>query len=84
VNAQQIIESVAGWLVVIAFTLLLAAVYLIWLLSYRRPAAAHALGNLAELVCSNSLGSGLPDRAPRLLKTELRRMNSLLNSTTNP
>lgn len=39
---------------------------------------AHATGNLAELVCSNSLGSDLPDRAPGLLKNELRRMNSLL------
>lgn len=39
---------------------------------------AHVTGNLAELVCSNSLGSNLADRAPGLLKNELRRMNSLL------
>lgn len=39
---------------------------------------AHATNNLAELVCSNSLGSNLPDRAPGLLKNELRRMGSLL------
>jgi methylenetetrahydrofolate--tRNA-(uracil-5-)-methyltransferase len=39
---------------------------------------AHTGGYLAELVCSNSLGSNLPDRAPGLLKNELRRMGSLL------
>src|SRR5258708_15806909 len=44
----------------------------------QRKTPAHATGNLAELVCSNSLGSDLPDRAPGLLKNELRRMNSLL------
>jgi methylenetetrahydrofolate--tRNA-(uracil-5-)-methyltransferase len=33
---------------------------------------------MAELVCSNSLGSDLPDRAPGLLKAELRRLGSLL------
>lgn len=44
----------------------------------RRSTPAHVTGNLAELVCSNSLGSDLPDRAPGLLKNELRRLNSLL------
>lgn len=39
---------------------------------------AHVTDRLAELVCSNSLGSYLPDRASGLLKNELRRMNSLL------
>lgn len=39
---------------------------------------AHVTSHLAELVCSNSLGSNLPDRAPGLLKAELRRMNSLI------
>lgn len=46
-----------------------------------RPAkstGAHASGNLAELVCSNSLGSALVDRASGLLKEELRRLGSLL------
>jgi methylenetetrahydrofolate--tRNA-(uracil-5-)-methyltransferase len=33
---------------------------------------------LAELVCSNSLGSNLPNRASGLLKEELRRLGSLL------
>jgi methylenetetrahydrofolate--tRNA-(uracil-5-)-methyltransferase len=39
---------------------------------------AHITPDLAELVCSNSLGSNLPDRAPGLLKEELRRLGSLL------
>ncbi len=39
---------------------------------------AHQTGNLAELICSNSLGSLLPDRASGLLKDELRRLDSLL------
>ncbi len=39
---------------------------------------AHRSSNLAELVCSNSLGSNLPDRAPGILKNELRRLGSLL------
>lgn len=39
---------------------------------------AHVSGDLAELVCSNSLGSNLGDRAPGLLKAELRRLNSLI------
>lgn len=41
---------------------------------------AHQTGDLAELVCSNSLGSNLPNRASGLLKAELRMMNSLLIS----
>jgi methylenetetrahydrofolate--tRNA-(uracil-5-)-methyltransferase len=39
---------------------------------------AHLSGQLAELVCSNSLGSNLPDRAPGLLKEELRMLGSLI------
>ncbi|NJD59188.1 MAG: methylenetetrahydrofolate--tRNA-(uracil(54)-C(5))-methyltransferase (FADH(2)-oxidizing) TrmFO [Anaerolineae bacterium] len=39
---------------------------------------AHQSGKLAELVCSNSLGSNLPDRAAGVLKNELRTLNSLL------
>lgn len=39
---------------------------------------AHTGGLLAELVCSNSLGSSLIDRAPGLLKEEIRRLGSLL------
>jgi methylenetetrahydrofolate--tRNA-(uracil-5-)-methyltransferase len=40
--------------------------------------AAHRTGRLAELVCSNSLGSNLPGRAPGLLKEEMRRLGSLI------
>lgn len=43
-----------------------------------QPTGAHVTDSLAELVCSNSLGSNLPDRASGVLKNELRRMNSLL------
>ncbi|MEK6751513.1 MAG: methylenetetrahydrofolate--tRNA-(uracil(54)-C(5))-methyltransferase (FADH(2)-oxidizing) TrmFO [Chloroflexota bacterium] len=42
------------------------------------PTGAHLSGDLAELVCSNSLGSNLPDRASGVLKAELRTMDSLL------
>ncbi|HEX3050991.1 MAG TPA: methylenetetrahydrofolate--tRNA-(uracil(54)-C(5))-methyltransferase (FADH(2)-oxidizing) TrmFO [Aggregatilineaceae bacterium] len=39
---------------------------------------AHQTDRLAELICSNSLGSDLIDRAPGVLKAELRRLGSLL------
>ncbi len=39
---------------------------------------AHTGGECAELVCSNSLGSNLPDRASGVLKQEMRLMGSLL------
>ena len=39
---------------------------------------AHVTGDCAELVCSNSLGSNLPDRASGVLKREMRHMGSLL------
>lgn len=39
---------------------------------------AHATGEFAELVCSNSLGSSLLDRPTGLLQEELRLMGSLL------
>lgn len=39
---------------------------------------AHQTSQLAELVCSNSLGSVMEDRASGLLKAELRMMGSLL------
>ena len=44
----------------------------------RVSTGAHTTDRLAELVCSNSLGSNLPDRAAGVLKNELRRMGSLL------
>ncbi len=39
---------------------------------------AHRSGELAELVCSNSLGSQLTDRPLGLLKAELRHLGSLI------
>ncbi len=39
---------------------------------------AHTSSYLAELVCSNSFGSILLDRASGLLKEEIRRLGSLL------
>ena len=39
---------------------------------------AHTTSHFAELVCSNSLGSQLPDRPSGLLKEEIRRMGSML------
>ena len=43
-----------------------------------RTTPAHETDQMAELVCSNSLGSNLPDRALGLLKNELRRLGSLI------
>ena len=46
-----------------------------------RPAThtpVHATDQFAELVCSNSLGSLEPNRAPGVLKTELKQLGSLL------
>lgn len=48
-----------------------------------RPAQmtpAHRTAAMAELVCSNSLGSDLVDRAPGLLKAELRFLRSVILS----
>lgn len=39
---------------------------------------AHKTGGLAELVCSNSLGSADPLNAPGILKEEMRRLGSLI------
>ncbi|HLF29300.1 MAG TPA: methylenetetrahydrofolate--tRNA-(uracil(54)-C(5))-methyltransferase (FADH(2)-oxidizing) TrmFO [Anaerolineae bacterium] len=43
-----------------------------------RNTPAHVTEYLAELICSNSLGSDKPTTAPGLLKTELRRLGSLI------
>lgn len=43
-----------------------------------RMTPAHETEGLAELVCSNSLGSNRPDKAPGLLKSELRGLGSLI------
>ena len=39
---------------------------------------AHKTGGMAELVCSNSLGSADVLNAPGILKEEMRRLNSLI------
>lgn len=44
----------------------------------RKTTGAHVSDRLAELVCSNSLGSKLPDRATGMLQNEMMMMNSLL------
>jgi methylenetetrahydrofolate--tRNA-(uracil-5-)-methyltransferase len=44
----------------------------------KQKTPAHVSDRLAELVCSNSLGSNLRDRSPGLLKEELRRLDSLV------
>ncbi|MBI5669863.1 MAG: methylenetetrahydrofolate--tRNA-(uracil(54)-C(5))-methyltransferase (FADH(2)-oxidizing) TrmFO [Chloroflexi bacterium] len=43
-----------------------------------KTTGAHVTDQLGELVCSNSLGSKLPDRATGLLQTELKRLHSML------
>jgi len=42
------------------------------------PTAVHQTGNLAELVCSNSLKSNTLDKAGGLLKWEMARLDSLI------
>jgi methylenetetrahydrofolate--tRNA-(uracil-5-)-methyltransferase len=49
----------------------------------QRNTPAHTTDQLAELICSNSLGSNLPDRASGLLKAELRLLNSLIMRTAD-
>ena len=44
----------------------------------RKTTPAHTTDKFAELVCSNSLGSNLIDRAMGLLKEEMRRVGSLI------
>ncbi len=44
----------------------------------KRMTPAHHTHSLAELVCTNSLGSNLPDTPAGLLKEEMRRLGSLI------
>jgi len=44
----------------------------------QKTTGAHTSNRLAELVCSNSLGSKLPDRASGVLQAELKLLRSLL------
>lgn len=46
-----------------------------------RSTEAHITDRLAELVCSNSMGSTLPDRALGILKNEMLRMGSMVVAT---
>ncbi len=43
-----------------------------------RGTEAHVTDRLAELVCSNSMGSTLPDRALGLLKNEMLKLGSMI------
>lgn len=43
-----------------------------------KSTGAHTSADLAELICSNSLGSKLPDRASGILNTELDHLGSML------
>jgi len=44
----------------------------------KHTTGAHTSDQFAELVCSNSIGSNLPDRASGLLKEELRLLGSYI------
>ena len=44
----------------------------------QRPTPVHRTGDLAELVCSNSLRGNALDQAAGLLKEEMRRLDSLV------
>ena len=46
-----------------------------------RATPAHVTDRLAELVCSNSMGSTLPDRALGILKHEMLALGSLIIAT---
>jgi methylenetetrahydrofolate--tRNA-(uracil-5-)-methyltransferase len=47
----------------------------------KRETPAHITDRLAELVCSNSMGSTLPDRALGILKNEMLAMGSMIIRT---
>ena len=46
-----------------------------------RPTPAHISDRLAELVCSNSMGSTQPDRALGILKNEMLALGSMIIAT---
>jgi len=50
----------------------------LWEMRPKKMTPAHSSGELAELVCSNSLGAKNPDSAGGLLKAELQKLNSLI------
>jgi len=53
---------------------------ILWEMRPNRSTPAHRTGNLAELVCSNSLRSDDPEHAAGLLKREMERFDSLVIS----
>ncbi len=53
---------------------------ILWEMRPQRPTAAHQTGDLAELVCSNSLRSDDPVHAAGLLKREMEAFGSLIIS----
>jgi methylenetetrahydrofolate--tRNA-(uracil-5-)-methyltransferase len=50
----------------------------LWEMRPRKMTPAHTSGDLAELVCSNSLGADDVTKAPGLLKSEMRALDSLI------
>ena len=44
----------------------------------QKTTPAHRTGDLAEIICSNSLGSTLSNRPSGLLSNELRKLDCLL------
>ena len=48
-----------------------------------KPTKVHQTGDLAELVCSNSLKSNSLDKASGLLKWEMREFDSLIISSAD-
>jgi methylenetetrahydrofolate--tRNA-(uracil-5-)-methyltransferase len=50
----------------------------LWEMRPQQQTPVHRTGNLAELVCSNSLKSELNNTAQGLLKDEMRRMGSII------
>ena len=52
----------------------------LWEMRPEKSTPAHKTGNLAELVCSNSLRSDDPEHAAGLLKREMERFDSLVIS----
>lgn len=51
---------------------------ILWEMRPIRRSPAHHTDHLAELVCSNSFGALADDRAPGLLKAEMRQLGSLI------
>jgi methylenetetrahydrofolate--tRNA-(uracil-5-)-methyltransferase len=51
---------------------------ILWEMRPARPTPAHETADLAELVCSNTLGSRMPHTAPGIFKGELTSLGSLI------